>query len=143
MVPVFVINLDSKISLSYVTGTGTALYAKDVVDYIKTAIASGFTHLDGAQFYVNEESLGAGIAASGKPRSELFVTTKLYTLSQGESVKESLQGSLKKLGLGYVDLFLIHSPLHHKGRLQELWKEMEGVKKDGLVECVASTPIYF
>jgi len=117
-------------------GTGTALYQKDVTNYIQLAITSGFTHLDGAQVYANEDSLGAGIAASGKPRSELFVTTKLGKLNEGETVKESLQGSLKKLGLEYVDLFLIHTPLQHEGRLREVWKGLEGVKKDGLAKSI-------
>jgi diketogulonate reductase-like aldo/keto reductase len=117
-------------------GTGTALFAKDVANYVKTAIASGFIHLDGAQVYANEESLGAGIAASGKSRSELYVTTKLGKLAEGESVEASLKGSLQKLGLDYVDLFLIHWPTPHEGRLQEVWKEMEKVKKDGLAKSI-------
>lgn len=88
--------------------------------------------------YANEASLGAGIVASGKPRSELYVTTKLGKLTEGESVKASLKESLQKLGLAYVDLFLIHSPIHHEGRLQEVWKGMEEVKQAGLAKYVAS-----
>jgi diketogulonate reductase-like aldo/keto reductase len=117
-------------------GTGTALFCKDATQSVELAIRSGFTHLDGAQMYYNEETLGKGIAASGKPRSELYVTTKLGPLKAGETVKESLLGSLKKLGLGYVDLFLIHFPAHHEGRLKPLWKEMEGVKIEGLTRHV-------
>lgn len=117
-------------------GTGTALYRQDANQYVQLAIRSGFTHLDGAQMYANEDSLGNGIVASGKPRSELYVTTKLGKLNAGETVKESLQESLKKLGLAYVDLFLIHSPTHYEGRLKQVWKEMEGVKNDGLTRSI-------
>ncbi|KZP19554.1 Aldo/keto reductase [Athelia psychrophila] len=119
-------------------GTGTALYGKDAAGTVKQAIDGGFTHLDGAQIYKNEESLGQGIKDSGKPREELFVTTKLGMLKDGESVKQSLKDSLKKLGLDYVDLFLVHSPVPHtgEGRLQEVWKEVVGVKNDGLAKSI-------
>lgn len=117
-------------------GTGTALYYKDATQSVALAIRSGFTHLDGAQVYANEDTLGSGIIASGKSRSELYVTTKLGKLKAGETVRESLQTSLKKLGLDYVDLFLIHSPTHHEGRLKQVWKEMEGVKNDGLARSI-------
>jgi diketogulonate reductase-like aldo/keto reductase len=119
-------------------GTGTALFNKDVSQYIELAIHTGFIHLDGAQVYGNEETLGKGILASGKLRSELYVTTKLGRLKAGETVKEALQLSLQNLGLDYVDQYLIHSPTHHPepGRLKQLWKEMEGVKIDGLTRYV-------
>ena len=113
-------------------GTGTALFRKNATQPVELAIRSGFVHLDGAQVYNNEDSLGQGIVASGKPRSELYITTKLGPLKAGETVREALQTSLKKLGLDYVDLYLIHTPKNHEGRLKEVWKEMEGVKNDGL-----------
>ncbi|THH17240.1 hypothetical protein EW146_g3539 [Bondarzewia mesenterica] len=119
-------------------GTGTALYRKDATDMVAAAIKAGFTHLDGAQVYDNEDSLGAGIIASRKPRSELFVTTKLYKLDAGTTVRESLQGSLKTLKLDYVDLFLIHIPSMFKepGQLKSIWKQFEEVKKEGLAKSI-------
>jgi diketogulonate reductase-like aldo/keto reductase len=123
---------DSTITSWIAFGTGTALFSKDAAQSVELAIRNGFTHLDGAQAYSNEESLGKGIVASGKPRSELYVTTKLFKLKTGQTVKEALQESLKKLELDYVDLFLIHHAAHHEGRLQQVWKEMEGVKNEGL-----------
>ncbi|THH03573.1 hypothetical protein EW146_g10397, partial [Bondarzewia mesenterica] len=119
-------------------GTGTALYRKDATDMVAAAIKAGFTHLDGAQVYDNEDSLGAGIIASEKPRSELFVTTKLYKLDAGTTVRESLQGSLKTLKLDYVDLFLIHIPSMFKepGQLKSIWKQFEEVKKEGLAKSI-------
>ncbi|KAI0311484.1 NADP-dependent oxidoreductase domain-containing protein, partial [Amylostereum chailletii] len=118
-------------------GTGTALFKKDVTESITNAIAAGFTHLDGAQMYDNEESLGAGIAASGKPRAELFVTTKFGPLSAGHSVRDVLVGALGKLKMDYVDLFLIHSPVDHpRDGLKGIWKEMEGLKTEGLARSI-------
>jgi diketogulonate reductase-like aldo/keto reductase len=78
-------------------GTGTALSRQDVTNSIKGAVECGIVHLDGAQMYRNEETLGTGIKASPKPRSELFVNTKLHELAPGETVVESLQKSLAKL----------------------------------------------
>jgi diketogulonate reductase-like aldo/keto reductase len=119
-------------------GTGTALSGKDVEGMVTAAINAGFTHVDGAQAYGNEESLGAGIAAAGKPREQLFITTKLYKLAEGTTVRDTLVESLAKLRLGYVDLFLIHTPVSfpEPGRLKDVWKEMEALKKEGLARSV-------
>ncbi|KAI0046154.1 Aldo/keto reductase [Auriscalpium vulgare] len=119
-------------------GTGTILYGKNAELMVAAAVRAGITHLDGAQAYTNEESLGAGITASGKPRSELYVTTKLHQLDAGETVRDSLLASLKKLKLDYVDLFLIHTPTAFKepGRLKEIWKQFEAVKAEGLTKSI-------
>ncbi|KAH9035478.1 Aldo/keto reductase [Lactarius pseudohatsudake] len=119
-------------------GTGTVLFGKDAETMVTAAINAGFTHFDGAQIYRNEESLGAGIAAAGKPREQLFVTTKLNKPAEGKTVRETLVESLAKLQLEYVDLFLIHTPLQfpEPGRLKEVWKEMEALKKEGLARSV-------
>lgn len=68
-------------------GTGTSLRQQNVQNPVENAIANGFTHLDGAQMYENEESLGIAIRASGKPRSALFVTTKLNRLQPDQTAK--------------------------------------------------------
>jgi len=119
-------------------GTGTALYGKDAAESVRTAIDNGITHLDGAQMYNNEDTLGAGIKASGKPRSELYIVTKLKALNPGQTVKQALEESLRKLGLDYVDLFLIHdpTPASKVGKLKEWWKAMEGVQNDGLAKSI-------
>jgi len=120
-------------------GTGTALYQKDVQEMVTAAINAGFTHLDGAQLYKNEDSLGAGIAAAGKRREQLFVTTKLARPAEGRTVRDTLVESLAKLQLDYVDLFLIHTPVQYTeqpGLLKAVWKEMEALKKEGLARSV-------
>jgi diketogulonate reductase-like aldo/keto reductase len=121
-------------------GTGTAHHSKDAQDLVTSAINAGFTHLDTAQMYKNEESLGAAIAAAGKPREQLFVTTKLGRQPEGRTVRDALVGSLAQLRLDYVDLFLIHTPLYFSykepGVLKAVWKEMEALKKEGLTRSI-------
>ncbi|KIJ69012.1 hypothetical protein HYDPIDRAFT_172509 [Hydnomerulius pinastri MD-312] len=117
-------------------GTGTALFAKDAEQAVTVAIENGFTHLDGAQVYKNEATLGTGIAASGKPRSELYITTKLGALQPGATPKSALEESLKKLGVDYVDLYLVHQANQHVGKLKEVWKGMEEAKKAGLTKTI-------
>ncbi|KAF9265621.1 Aldo/keto reductase [Marasmius fiardii PR-910] len=121
-------------------GTGTALYSQDVKDIVATAIRAGVRHLDGAQVYGNEDSLGAGIRESGVPRSQLFVTTKLNEKIdiEKETPKTKLLESLKKLRLDYVDLYLIHSPAYAQehDKLQQWWKVMEECKKEGLARSI-------
>ncbi|KIK19292.1 hypothetical protein PISMIDRAFT_107778 [Pisolithus microcarpus 441] len=117
-------------------GTGTALYGKDAHQAVTVAIRNGFTHLDGAQQYNNEDSLGAGIAASGKPRSELYITTKLGELKPGDTPKSALEESLGKLRVDYVDLYLVHHALSHVGRLKDIWIGMEEARNAGLTKSI-------
>ena len=118
-------------------GTGSVFYYKDVTKAVATAIRNGFTHLDGGQVYLNEETLGAGIIASGKPRSELYITTKFTpSVPASETPKSALEKSLKKLRVTYVDLYLIHNPDNHVGKLKEVWKGMEETKKAGLARSI-------
>ncbi|KAF8843548.1 Aldo/keto reductase [Paxillus ammoniavirescens] len=117
-------------------GTGTALYARDAEQAVTVAIKNGFTHLDGAQMYKNEETLGAAIAASGKLRSELYITTKLNALQPGATPKSALEESLKKLGVDHVDLYLIHMPTQHGNKLKEVWKGMEEAKSASLTKSI-------
>ncbi|KAL6300133.1 Aldo/keto reductase [Sparassis latifolia] len=104
-------------------GTGTALNGRDAEELVALAISNGILHLDGAQSYRNEESLGAGLAVSGKPRSSLFVTTKLGKIPAGQT-------------LDYVDLFLVHSPKNHEGELNSVWKQVEELQKEGLAKSI-------
>ncbi len=117
-------------------GTGTALYGKDAETSVSNAITKGFVHLDGAQMYQNEDSLGKAIAAAGVPREKLFVTTKLYKLAEGETVRDSLLQSLKKLHVDYVDLYLVHVPQEFGSGLKEIWKQFEALKDEGLAKSI-------
>lgn len=120
-------------------GTGTALYGQDATNAVHTALENGITHLDGAQMYNNEDTLGAGIKASGKSRSDLYIVTKLRPgIGPEQTVKGLLEESLRKLDVDFVDLFLIHSPrpANQEGKLKELWRAMEAVKKEGLAKSI-------
>ncbi|TFY55196.1 hypothetical protein EVJ58_g8398 [Rhodofomes roseus] len=117
-------------------GTGTALYSKDAEDAVRQAIQNGVVHLDGAQVYNNEESLGVGIATAGKPRSSLFITTKLNLIPAGQTVRDTLVASLKKLQTDHVDLFLIHFPINHQTPLPEIWAQFEEIQKEGLAKSI-------
>ncbi len=80
-------------------------------DVVSRALEAGYRHIDTAQMYGNEEGVGAAIAASGIPRDELYVTTKLNnSFHRPDDVRSSFAASLERLGLDHVDLFLIHWP---------------------------------
>ena len=88
---------------------------------VKNALELGYRHIDTAQAYGNEEGVGKGIRASGLKREEIYVTTKVAAeLKDYESAKKSIDESLRKLGLDYVDLILIHCP--------QPWREFRGPK---------------
>ena len=79
---------------------------------VSDAIAAGYRLIDTAAAYFNEEAVGAAIAKSGVPREELFITTKLWVQDASyEGAKKAIDTSLKKLGLDYLDLYLIHQPM--------------------------------
>lgn len=97
---------------------------EDTQRIVEDALAAGYRHIDTAAAYRNEAGVGAAIAASGIPREELFITTKLRNGDQGRA-KDAFQDSLKALGLDYVDLYLIHWPVPSQELYVQAWKEME------------------
>lgn len=118
---------------------GTALYGKECADQVSTALSAGFVHLDAAQSYGNEDSVGEAVSkwlAAGHSREDLFITTKLQNLASAPTVRENLLVSLKKLQVDYVDLYLIHTPRPFEGKLRAIWKEMEAIQKEGLAKSI-------
>jgi 2,5-diketo-D-gluconate reductase A len=104
------------------------------------ALSRGYRSLDTARSYLNEEEVGRAIAASGVPRQELFVTTKLWIEDQGEEkTKRAFAASLARLGLDYVDLYLIHQPL---GDYYGSWRAMEGLHRQGLARPIGVSNFY-
>ena len=90
---------------------------------VKTALETGYRHIDTAAFYGNESSVGRAIRAAGIPREEIFVTTKVWNTERGyEKAKASILDSLDRLGLEYLDLCLIHWPA--TARQYEDWEEI-------------------
>ena len=101
------------------------------------ALATGYRHIDTAAAYGNEEGVGAAIRASGIPREEIFVTTKLWNGDQGEEeAREAFAVSLERLGLDYVDLYLIHWPLPDAELIVETWKAFEDFFDDGRARAI-------
>ena len=107
----------------------------EVEDAITSALALGYRHLDTAALYRNERGVGRAIAASGINRSDLFITTKLWNSNQGyESTLTAIDRSLGKLGLEYVDLYLVHwpKPEHTEGT----WRAMEEIQRSGKARAI-------
>ncbi|KAH7123059.1 NADP-dependent oxidoreductase domain-containing protein [Dactylonectria macrodidyma] len=126
-------------------GLGTANYKNDpnaavdndLIELTKQAILGGYHHLDGAEVYGNEAELGAAIKASGVPRDQLFITTKINA-NDKKSALDAFDISLKKLGLDYVDLYLLHGPwfADTEEELQERWAQLEQIKKSGRAKSI-------
>ena len=97
---------------------------------VEDALKAGYRHIDTAAAYRNEAGVGAAIAASGIPREELFITTKLRNGEQANA-REAFENSLKALGLDFVDLYLIHWPVPSQGLYTEAWKALEEIHATG------------
>jgi 2,5-diketo-D-gluconate reductase A len=109
----------------------------EVVDPVRTAIESGYRMIDTAAAYQNEEGVGKAIADSGVARDELFVTTKLWNADQGyDEALRAFDASLGKLGLDYVDLYLIHWPLPKRDKYIDTWKAFEKLYADGRARAI-------
>ncbi|MFJ1608049.1 aldo/keto reductase [Streptomyces sp. NPDC088253] len=110
---------------------------------VATALESGYRSIDTAAIYGNEEGTGKAIAASGIPREDLFVTTKLWNSDQGyDSTLRAFDTSLEKLGLDYLDLYLIHWPLPSRGKYIDTYKAFEKLYTDGRVKAIGVSNFY-
>lgn len=126
---------------------GTWLIPNDkAANCVRMALEAGYRHIDTAQAYGNEEGVGEGIRQSGLKREDIFVTTKVQAEHKSyKKAKESIDESLKKLGLDYVDLILIHCPqpwAQFRGKKRyfeeniEVWKALEDAYKEGKVRSI-------
>lgn len=104
------------------------------------AIASGYRLIDTAAAYMNEEAVGSAIAKCGVPREELFITTKLWVQDASyEGAKKAIQSSLEKLGLDYLDLYLIHQPM---GDYIGAYRAMEEAYREGKLRAIGVCNCY-
>lgn len=101
---------------------------------VRDALSVGYRLIDTASVYGNEEGVGAAIRKSGIPREELFITTKLWVQDTSfEGAKKAVDASLKRLGLQYLDLYLIHQPF---GDYYGAWRAMEEMYRDGKLRAI-------
>lgn len=99
------------------------------------ALEMGYRHFDTAAFYGNEQALGQALADAGIERDEVFITTKLWNDRHGDA-PAALAESLDQLGLGYVDLYLIHWPVPGQDRYVETWQQLRELRDQGLTTSI-------
>lgn len=117
-------------------GYGVFLIPNDGSTYkaVSSALSLGYRHIDTAAAYFNEEEVGKAVRDSGIPREEIFVTSKLWLQDYGyEPAKAGIETSLRKLGLDYMDLYLLHQPY---GDVAGAWKALEEAKKEGKIRSI-------
>lgn len=103
---------------------------KEAYNAVRKAIDLGYRHIDTAKVYQNEEPVGRAIRESGVSREELFVTTKLWNEDiANDKAQQAFEESLRKLGLDYIDLYLVHWPI--KDKYVSIWREMEKIVQSG------------
>ncbi|CAL9317144.1 MULTISPECIES: aldo/keto reductase [unclassified Streptomyces] len=109
----------------------------EAAEAVGTAIEAGYRSIDTAAVYENERGTGQAVKASGLPREELFVTTKLWNSEQGyDSTLRAFDASLERLGLDYVDLYLIHWPVPARDAYVDTYKAFEKILADGRARAI-------
>ena len=117
-------------------GFGTFRIPADGSTYkaVSSALEVGYRHIDTATAYYNEEEVGNAVRDSGIPREEIFITSKLWVSHFGyERAKAGIERSLKKLGMDYMDLYLLHQPY---GDVAGAWKALEEAKAEGKIRSI-------
>lgn len=120
-------------------GFGTSLInGQECIEVVKNAINVGYRHIDTASAYENENEIGIAIHDCNVPRSELFITSKVWKNSMGyNNTIKSFNSTLKKLNIDYVDLFLIHWPNNTNNRINiETWRALERMYSEGKVKSI-------
>lgn len=107
---------------------------EDIKNAIKKALEIGYRHIDTASFYGNEEAIGKALKESNVKREEIFLATKLWQDSHGyDNAIKAYEESIKKLGVDYLDLFLVHWPTKLNS---ETWRALEGLYEEGKVKAI-------
>jgi len=124
-------------------GTYKSPDGEECVQGVKCALENGYRHIDTAEFYGNEFSIGKALRETDIPRKEIFITSKVWNTHQGfRTTIEAFESSLDKLGLDYLDLYLIHWPNPKQFRedypekLYDTWSAMERLYRDGKVRAI-------
>ncbi len=130
-IPQLELNTESKIpSIGF--GTWQIEDGEEVISSVTAALDSGYRLIDTARIYQNEKGVGEAIRKSSVPRSEMFITTKLWPSDFGmDSARQAFDESLGRLGLEYVDLYLMHWPSRDSKRRHDAWQTLIEIKKEG------------
>lgn len=136
------LNIDSTVTLHdsvNMPRLGLGVFQTEEGDEVEQAVGwaleAGYRHIDTAALYRNERGVGRAVAAAEVPREDVFVTTKVWNTEQGyQPTKQSLHDSLQRLGMDYVDLFLIHWP--NDELTSETWRAMEELQQEGLTRAI-------
>lgn len=116
-------------------GTYQSENNQEVVNAVSYAVQLGYRHIDTASVYGNEEGVGKGIVESGVNREDLFVVSKVWNVDQGyESTLKAFEATLERLGLDYLDLYLIHWPVG--GKYKETWRALEKLYTDKRIRAI-------
>jgi methylglyoxal/glyoxal reductase len=111
------------------------MYNDEAIHAVEHALKTGYRLIDTASMYGNEEQVGIAVRKSGIPRTEIFVTTKVNDADQGyDSSLRAFETSMKKLDIGYIDLYLVHWPIRHKRK--ETWKALEHLYDQKAVRAI-------
>ncbi|WLP59020.1 aldo/keto reductase [Bacillus pumilus] len=114
-----------------------------VVDAVKAAIRNGYRSIDTAAVYKNETGVGKAIKESGVKREDLFITSKVWNTDQGyDKALAAFDASLNRLGLDYLDLYLIHWPGPNAETFKDTWRALEKLYKDGKVRAIGVSNFY-
>jgi 2,5-diketo-D-gluconate reductase A len=105
---------------------------------VRLALEAGYRHIDTAAAYGNEEAVGRAVRAAGLPREKVFVTTKLWNTDHGRA-ERAFDESLARLGLDYVDLFLIHWPAPRQDKYVQAWRALEKIYRDGRARAIGTS----
>jgi diketogulonate reductase-like aldo/keto reductase len=104
---------------------------------VEVALRDGYRSVDTASAYGNEEGTGRALRASGLPREELFITTKLWNSDQGyDQTLRAFDASMRRLGLDYLDLYLIHWPMPGHDTYMDTWRAFEKLKEEGRIRSI-------
>lgn len=136
------LNLQSRVTLSdgntmplFGLGVWAANPGQETQDAVSCALEVGYRHIDTASMYGNEQDVGSALNACGVPRNEIFVTTKVWETEQGyEPTLRAFEQSQQKLGLEFVDLYLIHWPV--EGQRVDTWQALERLQSEGRVKSI-------
>ena len=110
---------------------------EETQEVVELALGAGYRHIDTAAAYRNEQGVGAALDAAGLPREDVFVTTKLWNSEQGyDSTLAAFGVSLGRLGLDFVDLYLIHWPVPTEDRFVETWRAFESIHDEGRARTI-------